>query len=347
MLEWLSPPWPMWANVLLFLLAATAIGLLGPRMAKTAQELGDRLGISEALAGAILLGMTTSLPGIAAVATAGAAGGADLAVSTAFGGIIAQTSFLVVADLLYRRRNLEHDVHTTDVMMTGLLLIGLLGVAIMAVVGPGGSFWGIHPATLLLPIIYLGGLLIIYDTGEEPGWHSAGPQLEVSREMAEQPETEGMTTWQLSWRFAVYASVVAVAGWLLMRSGGAFGAAVGLDDSLVGSLLVGQATSLPELVTAIAAVRIGAPALAVADIIGGNTFDVLFVAVGDLFYREGSIYHAVTDESIFLAGMGLLATTVLVMGLIHREESGVMNIGFEEIAIFVIYTGGFGLLFFW
>jgi cation:H+ antiporter len=43
-----------------------------------------------------------------------------------------------------------------------------------------------------------------------------------------------------------------------------------------------------ELVTTIAAVRRGALQLAVGGIIGGNTFDTLFLTAADVSYREGS-----------------------------------------------------------
>lgn len=334
-------------SVVLFLLAATSVGVIGPRLTKIAEGLGQRFGLGEALAGAILLGMTTSLPGIAAVATASLQGNADLAVATAFGGIIAQTSFLVVADAFHRRGNIEHDIHTPEVMMSGAVLIALIGMAIMAIAGPDWTFWNIHPATLLLPAAYLVGVHLVDESKDEPGWEVTRPRKQAKRDMADQVGARDASTFSLVGRFLLAAAVVSVAGWLLARTGSTIGHRIGLTDSLAGSLLVGQATSLPELVTSIAAVRLKAPTLAVANIVGGNTFDVLFIAVGDLFYRDGSIYGAVLDESIFLAGMAILATTVLVMGLIRREDYGILNIGSEGAAIFLIYVGGFGVLFIW
>lgn len=50
----------------------------------------------------------------------------------------------------------------------------------------------------------------------------------------------------------------------------------GINETLAGALLSGVVTSLPELVTTVAAVRQGALTLAVGDIVGGNFFDVLF-----------------------------------------------------------------------
>jgi cation:H+ antiporter len=97
----------------------------------------------------------------------------------------------------------------------------------------------------------------------------------------------------------------------------------GLSQTAVGSLLTAVATSLPELVAALAAVRQGALTLAVGGIIGGNTFDVLFLAFSDFAYREGSIYHALSDAPLFIMSLSILLTAVLLLGLILRERRGV------------------------
>ncbi len=356
MADWLLPPWPLWLNIVLFLVGAGIVASLGPRLVRVVQSLGKRFDLGQALTGAILLGVSTSLPGITAVATAGLGNIPDLAVATCFGGIIAQTSFLVVADLLHYEGNLEADVHASGVMMSGSLLIGLIGLALLAIVGPEWPLWHIHPVSLVLPVVYLIGVQIVDRVKDDPGWRTERTPEDVreaeAEEAGEEADDEGegfdeVSTGRLLTRYLLLALVVAAMGWLLAQTGDAIGEAAHLDDSVAGSLLIGQATSLPELVTVIAAVRLPAPALAVSNIIGGNAFDVLFLSVGDVSYRGGSIYHAVSNQSTFLGMMGILATSALVMGLIHRKRSAIFNIGFEQASIFIIYVGGFGILLAW
>ncbi len=109
---------------------------------------------------------------------------------------------------------------------------------------------------------------------------------------------------------------------------------------MIGALLLAITTSLPELVTSIAAVKRGALTLAVGGILGGNTFDTLFAAIADLFYRPGSIYHGASQRELFLITTTILMTAVLLLGLLIREKRGVANIGFESMIICVIYLGG-------
>ena len=89
---------------------------------------------------------------------------------------------------------------------------------------------------------------------------------------------------------------------------------------------------------AVTAIRLGALTLAVGDIVGGNAFDTLFIAVSDFFYREGSIYAAITDTEKVWLGSAMLMNSVLLMGLMYRERKGIANIGLESVMILVIYV---------
>jgi cation:H+ antiporter len=82
-------------------------------------------------------------------------------------------------------------------------------------------------------------------------------------------------------------------------------------------------------------VRRGALQLAVGGIIGGNTFDVLFLGFADIAYRDGSIYHAVTDRDVFMIAVAILISAILLTGIIMRDRRG---IGFEGGAILVVYV---------
>jgi cation:H+ antiporter len=96
-------------------------------------------------------------------------------------------------------------------------------------------------------------------------------------------------------------------------------------------------TSLPELVTVLTAVRIGALTLGVSNIVGGNTFDVLFVAAADLVFRDGSVYHAADQQALFVTSLTVVLTAMLIAGLLTRDRRG---IGFEGIAMLATYGTG-------
>ena len=99
-----SLPLP-WLSAL-FIASALLIAYFGSKMAAIADVLADRTGLGEALIGAVLLGAGTSISGIVTSITTAASGAPELAVSNAMGGIAAQTMFLALADIFYRKVNL-------------------------------------------------------------------------------------------------------------------------------------------------------------------------------------------------------------------------------------------------
>jgi len=294
----------------------------------------------------VLLGAMTSLPGSIASITAAAAGRAELAVSNGVGGIAAQTAFLVLADLTYRRANLEHAAASVTNMINGALLVALLALALLAATGPPVTVLGVHPASLLILAVYAFGLRLAAQTRDAPGWLPVRT-TDTREDKPDAAAVGGVRPWRVWAAFALSAAVVGVAGWVVGVSGIGLVRHTGLSETLVGTLLTAVATSLPELVTTLAAVRQGALTLAVGGIIGGNTFDVLFLVFSDVAYREGSIYHAIGPQPLFVIALTILLTAFLLLGLIRRERRGVANIGFESAAVLVFYLAGMLVLVTW
>ena len=319
-----------------FAASATVIALAGTFLSRVADRLADRTRLGEAIAGAVLLGATTSIPGTVTSVAAAANGNVDLAASNALGGIAAQTAFLAIADMAYRRANLEHAAASVANLTQATLLILLLAVPVVAIYTPDVTVLGIHPATFVLLFSYVAGLKMAGRDRDNPMWKPI--MTAKTREDVPEDERDPRALWQLVALFLGLAAVIGAAGLAIAQSGIVIAEETGLGETIVGTLFTAVATSLPELVTTIAAVRAGALQLAVGGIIGGNVFDVLFLAAADVAYRDGSIYHAIDGGSVFWALVGLIMTGVLLLGLIRREEHGVANIGFESALLLAIYA---------
>lgn len=333
---------PLAGDLALFLAAAAVIAVVGTHLAYLADRLADRTGVGEAVAGALFLGASTSLSGLTTSVTAAAGGHPELALGNAIGGIAAQTAFLAIADLAYRGANLEHAAASVANILQAALLVVLLSVPLLASSAPAVTVLGVNPATPLMIGLYLYGLRLVSGSRHQPMWRPRRT-AETREDVPEQVPGERSAA-ALGLRFLVLALLMAVAGWIIARSGVRISEATGLSELAVGSLLTAVATSLPELVTTIAAVRRGALTLAVGDIIGGNTFDTLFLAISDAVYRDGSIYHAAAGSHLFLLTLTIVLTGVLLMGLVHREKHGIANIGFESVLVLLFYAGGVAIL---
>lgn len=321
-------------DVALFALAALVIAMAGVRMSRLADMLADRTRLGEAVVGGILLGASTSLSGTVTSISAAADGLAPLAVSNAIGGICVQTVFLVAADLTYRKVNLEHAAADEKNMLQAALLVVLLGIVLAAYVTPPVAVLGVHPASVVLFAAYLFGAGAMVSLKNEPMWRpSRTPDTQL-----DEPDSDAMRERfaPLMLKFSALALLLAGAGYVVAQTGAEISRSFGISQTVVGALLTATATSLPELVTTLAAVRRGAVQLAVGGIVGGNTFDVLFLTLSDVAYREGSIYHAMAARDAQLLVAGILMTGILLMGLILRDRRG---IGFEGLSIVAIYVG--------
>ncbi|TCK09360.1 sodium:calcium antiporter [Marinobacterium mangrovicola] len=330
------------ASILIFASGALAIMLFGTRITRVVDQLADRTGVGEAVAGALFLGAATSLSGSVLSVTAAWNGHPTLAVSNAIGGIAVQTLFLAVADCFYRRANLEHAAASAPNMLQNALLIVLLALILLGPITPDLTFFSIHPITPVLFIFYIYGIKLVQSAFERPMWLPS----RTRETRADEPDTHNrhVSLGRLWGEFVVLMLVLGLAGWWLEPAAANIAAKSGIGETVVGVLLTAISTSIPELVTSVAAVRRGALTLAVGGIIGGNAFDTLFTAASDIAYRPGSIYHHIPQETIVWLVLTLLMSGVLLMGQIRRQEQGPGGIGFESVGVIGIYVLGLVLM---
>jgi cation:H+ antiporter len=325
--------WTWQASGVALVLCALAVLYSGARITRVVDELADRTGIGEAVAGGVLLGATTSLPGIVTIIVGASAGDAGFALANPLGGIALQTVWLAIADLAYRRANLEHAAASLENVFQAVLLAALLTLPVAGYATPQLELLGLHPATYAIPVLYGLGLVLLRRVRKAPGWRAV--RTEETREDVPQhgSDSPGPRLWG---SFFVLATVLAGAGWVTGRAGLSLVETTGLSGNLIGATLTTGTSSLAELVTLIAAVRMGALTLGVGDIVGGNLFDVLQIALADGFYRDGPVYADAGPAGLLLTAGCLLLSLVLAAGLLMREERG---IGFEGFAIPAIWAG--------
>jgi len=323
-------------QALVFVAAAVVIGIVGIRLAALADRLSMVTRLGQALIGAMLLGATTSLPGIITSVAAAAGGHPTLAISNAIGGIAAQTAFLTIADFAYRQANLEHAAASAANLINGALLVSLLAIPLAAMAAPEVALWQVSPASALILLAYMKGQQIALAVHEQPMWRPRRTVLTTIED--KDPVISDTRRGPLIAGVLALAAITGSAGLVLTESAIALADTTGIGEQAVGGVMTAIVTSLPELVTSVAAVRRGAPNLAVGGILGGNAFDVLFLAFADIAYRDGSIYHAFTSAHVFVIAVTILMTGVLMVGLLRREEQGPAGIGFESTTVLALYA---------
>jgi cation:H+ antiporter len=171
------------------------------------------------------------------------------------------------------------------------------------------------------------------------GMHDApmwSPRITRETTKDEAAESSPLSTTRLWVNLSVIAVIVGMVGWVIGQAGLGLVAATGWPSAVTGFTITTAITSLPELVTLIAAVRMGSVTLGIGGIVGGNVFDTIMITIADLVYTPGTIYADAGPAALVLLGGTALITAVLALGLVVRDRRG---IGFEGVAIPGIYLG--------
>jgi cation:H+ antiporter len=334
---------PLWLNLTVFAIAAAIVWVAGSRLTIYADIIADRTGLGEAFVGLVLLAVATSLPEIGRTITASSIGNAALAVDSLFGGIVLQTAVLAVADLFVTRRSLTYFAPRPVLLLQGATVVLLLALALAGMAA--GEFLevlGVGAWVFLLLGLYVYSIYALknYETREQ--WRPLHLPDELKEETVPEVRAGGEQTKKALRRVFLYfglsSLVIFIAGVVLAQVGDVLAGQTGLGASFVGATLLALAGALPEISTSIAAVRLGAYSMAIANIFGTNALLVALLFLADAFYLPGPILESVTSASIFAAAMGVVATAVYLMGLIERRTSTIFRMGWDSLVVLIIYA---------
>ena len=344
---------PTFVLLAIFAAAAGAIWIAGIKLSDMTDVLSDRLHLGQALGGVILLAVATNLPEIAITVSAAASGNVGVAVGNILGGIAIQTVVLVFLDVFGTRggRPLTYRSASLLLVLEGVLVIAVLIVAIMATQLPASLIAArVTPGAMLITLIWMLGVWLLSRAGKGLPWHdSAGDAPDTQQEPKghfkpiEANGTSGpaVSTARAGTVFAAAALSTLVAGVLLERSGDAIADHVGMSGVLFGATVLAAATSLPELSTGLASMKLRDYQLAVSDIFGGNAFLPVLFLVATLISGQAVLPHAQKTD-IYLAALGILLTTVYISGMIFRPQRRVLGMGIDSATVLVLYIAGVG-----
>jgi cation:H+ antiporter len=347
---------PLWLLLVALAAGAGVVWWSGTRLARWADVLADRTGMGRAFVGVLLLAGATSLPEVATTVTAAAVGNAGLAGNNLLGGLAMQLAVLAAVDGMFLGRGaLSFFTPRPVLLMQGVMLALMCALATAAIaVGDRYTFAGVGAWSVGLAGAYALALWTMQRYEGDPRWQ---PEIEAGeRDVGEPPmrtgsDVQGEESPKASVRrmwlsFAAAALVVLVGGYIVARAGDGIAVRTGLGGSFVGATLVALTTSLPEVSTTIAAVRMGAYAMAVSNILGTNAISVALLLVADVLYRSGSIINALDDRAVFLASLGTVLTCVYLWGLLERRDRTVARMGYDSVAVIMLYLGGLVVFYF-
>ncbi len=327
---------------------AAVILIASQFLARSADTVAEKTGLGRSFVGVVMLATATSLPemgtGISAIVLVDAP---DLAAGDAFGSNLFNLMIIGLADLYWRNGPVLTAVRYTSIVVAALGA-GLVALAIGAIyihtTTDAMSEWYISPVSVLMIVGFVAAMLLVY-RHEQGG----GPSGEAGKE--EEPEAHAMyADKSLPKAFAIYFAsagvVVAAAVWLAM-TGDDLAHAMGWEASFMGTQFLAISTSLPEIATSYAALRLNAPDLAITNVLGSNVFNMGFVLfVDDIVYSQGVVWSNVSQIHILTGLIAVLMTMIVIVGVLTRPRAKVGGVWtLEGGGLVAAYLGASVLVF--
>ncbi len=323
---------------LTFFLSAAIIVLAAIKLAEYGDAIGYRTGLGGMFIGTLLVASATSLPELLTAINSIRQDVVDLAAGGMLGSNMFNMFLLGVLSLLFFRQRVLRRVAMKHALSgsVAMFVIGLVTFFIMARIRLRIGWVGLD--SLLVAGTGVAGMWFIWANAPgTPGAPSA-PAPEV--------EEEGIPS--LRWAlvgFTLAAVVLILASPHLVRSSAAIADATGLSTGFIGTLALATITSLPELVTIIAAVRLGAHDLAVGNLFGSNIFNMFALGLTDLFYTRGNLFSAISPDLALVGLLGLLLTGIGLIGNQARLDRFIWVVELDGILLVVGYLVGLGFLY--
>jgi cation:H+ antiporter len=325
----------------IFLCGAVVVWFAGTKLARYGSLIAERTHLGGAVVGVILLGFVTSLPEVATSVTASAGGNARLAVNNLLGGVAFQVLVLAIADAFIGKNAVTALIPQPKVMLLAVVSVMMLAVAVMGAVVGDTALGPIGIFPLLIVFVYVGGVWASKGEGAETGWVAAEKRGDPARTPSRDIANGRLALFTLAAALAILA-----AGFVLTRSAEGIAAHTGLDSGIVGLTGLAIATSLPEISTATAAVRLRQAEMAIGDVLGGNMFDTALILLVDVVYIGGPVLNQVDATAATAALLGLLMTCLFIVGMIERKDRTVWKMGYDSLAVLVTYVAGMALILF-
>lgn len=294
---------------LLYLALAVVVVGLSIRISYYVDLIDKTTNISGAFIGGVMLAAVTSLPELFTSLSATVfLEKPELVIGNILGSNIFNVTILAtLVILMYKKINHSYisKSHTT-VAMWVIVAYGILTLPILF--NKDITISSVSIVSLAIAALYILSIRkMASDTSEDPKDSTVHTSL---------------TSKQIFGRFALFSVLLVVASIGITYVSDMVATQLSLDVTLAGALLLGIATSLPELASCIALVKIGNLNAMIGNILGSNIFNLFILLIADVSFRTGSIYmpNLQSQNLIFFGLISMFAILGILLANKHKEK---------------------------
>ncbi|MCA9216304.1 MAG: hypothetical protein KDB27_24720, partial [Planctomycetales bacterium] len=242
---------------------------------------------------------------------------------------------LGVLDLLNRRSTKMISTAAEQHMLaavTSIMLTALVGAFILlqnSKLHVGQVGYG----TILIFVVYILSLRLVYEDQKVRG-------------TTDEDEDADMSLSRAILGYLAATAVIFVAAYILAPTAEQIAEKSGLGESFIGNTLVALTTSLPEMVTTLAAMRMGALNMAVGNIVGSNNFNMAILFPVDIAYRKAPLLQIVSTVHVFTGVVVIAVSSVLVLAMAYKPKRRFLVIEPDATAIVLLSVTAIVVLYF-
>lgn len=316
---------------ILLLLAGLALVLIGAEaIVDGASGLARRWGMSEFIIGLTIVAIGTSAPEMVVSFISSAEHNSDLAVGNIIGSNIFNTALIlglsaIIAPVAITRGNLRRDI-PVNIGITVLLIVLGLKKTFFGIGEDGLSRW--EGLVFLALFIWYMVSSFLHDKDNQP-----------SVEEAEEKDAKPMSLFKALVYVVVGLAALIFGGRLFVDHAQDVARMAGLSDKFIAITVLAAGTSLPELATSCIAAAKGKGQLALGNILGSNTFNILLILGG------AAVIHPLSMGNITI--MDYTAVLMCAFSLLLFSWTGTRNRidRLEGVVLVLIQALYFGYLF--
>lgn len=316
----------MLVNVLLFVLGLGALVAGAESLVRGASKLALSLGISPLVVGLTIVAIGTSSPETAVSVGAVLNGNTDIAIGNVVGSNILNVLVVLGVGALMA----PLTVHSQLIRQEVPIMIG--ASVLLAVLVIDGRLGRLDAVLLVVLLVAYMTFLIVQSRAE-----GAKVQAEYAEAVRRAGEWDSHWAVQLLLILAGLALLVLGADWMV-DAAVVFARSLGVSDLVIGLTVIAVGTSLPEVAASIMAAFRGERDIAVGNVIGSNTFNILgCLGIAGLVGPDGltvapSVLHF--DLWVMLA-VAVACLPVFIAGREIGRGKGLLFLGFY--AAYVTY----------
>ncbi len=319
----------------IFILTAGLIVLAATQLAKYGDIIATRTKMGGMFIGLLLLAGATSLPEVLTSISALKQNAPNLAAGNLLGSNTFNMFLLAIIDIAFRNRRILRSAalkHAVTGSLT-VFMIGLVVFFMLANIEIKIGFVGLD--SLIIIAVYVLAVRLIHKDNQ------SNTHAEESVEIP--ANTPSLLRGIIG--FSIAAGALIFITPVMVKNANLIAESTGLGTTFIGTTLVALVTSLPELVTTIAAIRIGAADMAIGNLFGSNMFNMFALGLTDVFYSQGRFLGDIDPSFLLIGIVGLLLTCMGLIGNLIKLEKRIWFVEIDALAIILFYFASLWLLY--